>query len=431
MFGEDSAGNDRTTRRVPHYAMKTVTHSAPEFVNHEQDMIRQSFSCGNYTWMKEALPVELGPDAVNMLRRQRMERNRLADPLPQTWTKMTQLWGGGYYQEFEYMPDPYTDGDPMLKLRGNVKEKREKIANHDWRYPSQEKRLKHETMINDPRNKETYPYLGGNMDEELQPGSYHGRGTSSKDGSFSSTSQSSFVAGRGNGLDDNSRMSRMTLPMMVSRLQKRLAADWEDMTVVVSVTDQDLVQIAFHMATVDSERGVLAYMNVLSKDVELLGSLGLRKVSQLWGLKRDFSSDMQASLSKDDGDGGQDSANLEHVWTFFLLMPKWVRMRSTDAYYTVHPRSQGSAFRMSTAGSSVLLSLGSSVLDPAELAKRGSTSHGGSTHRDSTNRELPSATSARGVAQNPMKVDLSLIEKAVSTLPAISERSGRPPGGGS
>merc|ERR1719281_2150451 len=87
----------------------------------------------------------------------------------------------------------------------------------------------------------------------------------------------------------------MTLPMMVSRLQKRLAADWEDMTVVVSVTDQDLVQIAFHMATVDSERGVLAYMNVLSKDVELLGSLGLRKVSQLWGLKRDFTAEMQGA----------------------------------------------------------------------------------------------------------------------------------------
>merc|ERR1712048_623228 len=55
---------------------------------------------------------------------------------------------------------------------------------------------------------------------------------------------------------------------------------------------------------------------------------------------------------------------------FFLLMPKWVRMRPTDAYYTVHPRSQGSAFRMSTAGSSVLLSLGSSVIDPTDSSRR-------------------------------------------------------------
>merc|ERR1711971_545137 len=103
------------------------------------------------------------------------------------------------------------------------------------------------------------------------------------------------------------------------------------------------------------------YMNVLSKDVDLLGNLGLRKVSQLWGMRRDFSGhDEDARATR----------ALEHVWMFFLLMPKWVRMRPTDAHYTVHPRSQGSAFRMSTAGSSVLLSLGSSVLDPAEAVRR-------------------------------------------------------------
>ena len=36
---------------------------------------------------------------MHLLRRQRMERNRLAEPVPQTWSRMTQLWGGGYYQE--------------------------------------------------------------------------------------------------------------------------------------------------------------------------------------------------------------------------------------------------------------------------------------------------------------------------------------------
>jgi hypothetical protein len=78
---------EREKRRVQHYAQRTVSCSAPEFANHEQDVIRQSFSTGNHTWMKESLPVELGPDAINMLRRQRMERNRLAEPTPQTWSK--------------------------------------------------------------------------------------------------------------------------------------------------------------------------------------------------------------------------------------------------------------------------------------------------------------------------------------------------------
>eukprot|EP00971_Amphidinium_carterae_P194572 3861136-Amphidinium_carterae.1 len=47
---------------------RTIAHSAPEYANKEQDLIRQSFTRGNHTWMKESLPVELGPDAVNMLR---------------------------------------------------------------------------------------------------------------------------------------------------------------------------------------------------------------------------------------------------------------------------------------------------------------------------------------------------------------------------
>merc|ERR1711935_965149 len=71
--------------------------------------------------------------------------------------------------------------------------------------------------------------------------------------------------------------------------------------------------------------------------------------------------------------------NPENTWIFFLLTPKWVRMRPTDAYYTVHPRAQGSQFRMSTAGSSVLLSLGSSMFDPSESLQRKNPLSGGAT----------------------------------------------------
>jgi len=410
MLSED-LGPGSLTKRIPHYAQKTITTSAPEFANQEQDTIRQSFSTGNHTWMKEALPVELAPDAVNLLRRQRMERNRLAEPVPQTWSKMTQLWGGGYYQEFEYIPDEYDRSSGANRfMRGTSTERREKISHHDWRYPSQEKRLKHETMIRDPRNKDAYPYLGGDKDAELDPSKNFFRNSAFSGWDWSKEIsrmryEQSFLAGRGSGLEEGSKNSRMTLPHVVQTLQKRLDDDWEGTTVVVSATEQDLVQIAFHMATVDSERGVMAYMNVMSKDVELLGSLALRKVSQLWGMRRDFSAEMGES-PEPNASGGE----LEHVWTFFLMMPKWVKMRATDAYYTVHPRSQGSAFRMSTAGSSVLLSLGSSVLDPSEAAKR--------------KQEQSGSKSARGPRRIDGPLDLGLVEHAVVTLPNIHDGRG-------
>jgi len=271
---------------------------------------------------------------------------------------MTQLWGGGYYQEFEYMPEEYKDRRGLM-ARGADPDKRMKIANHDWRYSSQERRLKHEPMLHGvTADREQYPYLGGDKDAELEATKLFLRSVAvgsktslnkSQEKFLKSqqsawmvqdkaqmTSESSFLAGRGKGLEDNSRGSRMTLPTMVQRLQKKVDQDWEGSTVVVSATDQDLIQIAFHMYTVDSEGGVTAYMGVLSKDVDLLATLGLRKVSQLWGMQRDFSDELP------DRDGAEPG---EHTWMFFLLAPKWVKMRPTDAYYTVHPRSQGSAFR--------------------------------------------------------------------------------------
>jgi len=376
------------TKRIPHYALKTVAYSAPDFANAEQDVVRQSFSTGNYTWMKEALPVELGPDAINLLRRQRMERNRLAEPLPQTWSKMSQLWGGGFYQEFEYIPDSFERKHEMeMRERKESEDKRRSMHKHEWRKASQEVKLKHEPLIltteafENPGKKELYPYLGSadafTIPPKPEPLTLKGPG---RDADLQI--EGAFLSGRGKGLEDNGRMSRMRLPTIIKRLQQRLDEDWDDTTVVVSATDQDLVQIAYYMASVDSERGVLAYMNILSKDSELLDDLGLRKVSQLWGMKRDFTKELQAmsrqgessELDASKGENslgfldeeGHSTENPENTWMFFLLSPKWVKMRATDAYYTVHPRAQGSQFRMSTAGSSVLLSLGSSVFDPLE-----------------------------------------------------------------
>merc|ERR1712194_180463 len=156
----------------------------------------------------------------------------------------------------------------------------------------------------------------------------------------------------------------------------------------------------------------MGYMGVLAKDVDLIGNLGLRKVSQLWAMQRDFSAEMANSGTLSSGED-----TVQHTWMFFLLMPKWVRMRPTDAYYTVHPRSQGSAFRMSTAGSSVLLSLGSSVFDPADAMQRKNPLSGGATQ--SVRGGGPAQVGKPGGAKTgaPGQIDLSLIESAVSSLP--------------
>jgi hypothetical protein len=416
MQGHDDEGVTKD-RREPNYAKRTISRWAPEFANHEQDVIRQCFSTGSYTSLKQATPNDLAPDSVNALRRQRMNKNRLAEPEPRS--KMTQHWGSGHHKDFEYMPDPFDRRVSFDKeLRQHSIEKREKVANHDWRNASQEKRMKHEAMIHNPRQKETYPYMGGDRDDDddLQRSS----ATSSRTmgprsvGSENTEATGSFLAGIGRGLEDDSRTSRMMLPTIVQRLQKRITADWEGTAVVVSATDQDLLQVAFHLESVDCERGVLAYMGVFSKDVEL-GNLGLRKVSQLWGMSRTFAE-------------GLDSSELESTWIFFLLCPKWVRMRPTDAYYTVRPRHEGSTFRMSSAGNSVMLSLNSSsTSDPVETvrrSRRGSITTRGSPspgYRETLEMAFAAASTPR---KRGTEIDMHLIERAITTLPSVRSPRG-------
>jgi len=359
--------------RMPHYSQTTVSHSAADFSNTEQDMIRQAFHTGNYTWMKELLPVELYPESVNFLRKKRMDHVRTAQSArqPMTWSKMTSLWGGGYYFEFEFMPDPYdAKRDHELSEKRKERSKWDDMGHpKDWKLPSCSQRLKHEPLViskdelKDPRLKQSIPYLGPERSEEDS--------ITKKSLNESSIQQPSFKTGKGAGLNDDGKMSRAGVhPQIVYHLQNKLNEDWDDVVVIVSVTDMDIVQIAFEMKTVDSERGVMAYMNILSKDCELINTLGLRKISQLWGVQRIFSNSTMSKNESMESNRDKFDDQEDSTWMFFLLCPKWVKMRNTDAFYTRHPRAHGSQFRMSQAGSSVLMSMGNSIADQSISSSR-------------------------------------------------------------
>ena len=269
--------------------------------------------------------------------------------------------------------------------------------------------MKHEAMIERPgqkvhpysyrgetirrrqvREEEGFPYLGGPKELEL-PQTQDWTFLRSKVPLHDWTTapqvapSPTFLGGRGHGLEDDSRTSRMTLPMMREELQHRLCSDWPGLRVVVSCTPQDLIQVAFDLNTADSERALLGYMNVLAKEADFLCTRGLRKVSQLWGVRR---------LVEELGQGAQNV----NEWLLFLLTPKWVRMRPTDAYYTVHPRSSGSVFKMSAVGLSVMTSRDSDTVNEVRVRP----SPGSVTRAD--------------------KLDLLLLEKAASSLSTENSR---------
>eukprot|EP00929_Paragymnodinium_shiwhaense_P054668 TRINITY_DN27410_c0_g1_i1.p1 TRINITY_DN27410_c0_g1~~TRINITY_DN27410_c0_g1_i1.p1 ORF type:complete len:506 (+),score=122.74 TRINITY_DN27410_c0_g1_i1:131-1648(+) len=386
MSDTGSPPSSARVRRRRNYAHPTISCAAPDYANDEQDLLRQSFASGNFSGLRSAVPSGVAPGSVNQHRRQRQEKNRESDLAPRVWSQMVQSWSQAWPQDAPQQSDPYTRQQELAKAeRLRSKKQQDKIAPHGWRCTSQEKRLRHEfdsfsaaqetykslpLMPESVRLPPSSPYwMRKSMDSASMDGcSSYGEGTDDTNLPF-------FVAGgRDRDLQQDAR-SRLQLPLVLRRLQQRLDDDWEGCTVLVCATDQDLVQIAFSMATVDCEKGVLAYMGVLAKDPEV-NNMGLRKVGQMWATKRDFAEDgvFSAVAAQDSApfastEGVSKSTmmmlneevrgeDITQTWMFFLLAPRWVRMLPTDAFYTVHPRYEGSAFRMSTAGSSVLLSLG-------------------------------------------------------------------------
>ena len=82
-----------------------------------------------------------------------------------------------------------------------------------------------------------------------------------------------------------------------------LEQDWEGYVFEVSLTDDDNIAIRFETISVDSERGLVAYMNVFARTHVLMSKYSLTKLTEDWNAKP--------------GDGG----------LYFVLRPPWVKLQ--------------------------------------------------------------------------------------------------------
>ena len=86
-----------------------------EYTNKERDLIQRCFRTGNYNALRE-LPNRLAPNEILKYAREKQETNiNFANP---NKPKVNKLSGGGNYDVYEWLSDPY---DQYLK---EVKEKR-------------------------------------------------------------------------------------------------------------------------------------------------------------------------------------------------------------------------------------------------------------------------------------------------------------------
>ena len=105
--------------------------------------------------------------------------------------------------------------------------------------------------------------------------------------------------------------SLLTHSTLILRIVVR--RDWEDYEFEALATEDDLICIRFSMETVDSERGLKAYMNVLAASNSSIQKFQLQRVIEDWGTKP--------------GDG----------WFYFMLKPPWCKTKQVDTFFAMNP----------------------------------------------------------------------------------------------
>merc|ERR1739838_991363 len=103
---------------------------------------------------------------------------------------------------------------------------------------------------------------------------------------------------------------------IVENLRRSVKEDWEDYEFIVCATDDEHVVIRFELSTLDSEPGLVAYMNIFARTNTTVQDYLLKKVVEDWNVTP--------------GDG--------HL--YFTFRPPWVSGRLVDTFYSLHPEQR-------------------------------------------------------------------------------------------
>lgn len=291
---------------VPHYMLPNFASILPEYANSEADKIRESFSTGNYSAISK-IPNSICPDNVNSARYQSIDQNRKSSALNQAGKKAATSYTRNLFQEFEYVPSRYSLADELRsKSRVEKERKRLDIGGKDFVCSSNAVKLKHEDGFEDKSQK--FPYMSEPFEgaqEQMMRAKWL---------EDSKVLHGAFVpSGMGHTLE---KPTRTTLPQMVQEIHRVVSEDWSDYRFSVLATEEDTIVIRFDLKTIESEKGLVAYMNVMARSNMVVQKYCLKKVVEDWNTQP--------------GDG----------YLHFMFQPPWVHTRAVNTYFTLHPETR-------------------------------------------------------------------------------------------
>ena len=112
-----------------------------------------------------------------------------------------------------------------------------------------------------------------------------------------------FFTGANKPLDK--KANRSILGNMVAYIKKTILADWQDINFVIGTNPEEFIEIKFDGKTIDTTKGLHAYMNTLLHNNEEVMNFDLRRVIHYWGYK-------------------------EGQFIYYMLAPSWVKIKIND-----------------------------------------------------------------------------------------------------
>jgi len=297
-------------RALPHYALPNFSVVLPTFSNHESDCITQAFRIGNFVSLGD-LPNGIKPGQVSRNRFQKILDNREPSSSEPTAYKPK----AKYFSEFEYLPSAFSLVDDLAKTERIKHEEKTAMAGHKmpFRMSDTAVKLRHEDSF-------------GNTDTVMNTGAVDPYERADDQALRFKWLQDAAIlagpfrpAGRVKGQTGQAATeipSRASMPYMVDKLREAVEEDWSEYAFLVCSTDDEHLVVRFELSTLDSEPGLVAYMNMFARSNAVVNNLMLRKVVEDWNVTP--------------GDG--------HL--YFTFRPPWVAARVSDTFYALHPEQR-------------------------------------------------------------------------------------------
>ena len=278
-------------KRIPHYALPNVAAILPDYANIEQETIGQAFRAGNFTYL-QAVPNQVNPNFIAKAKASEQEWTRKSGFVDQTRVPFSPAKAPSrhtVFQEFEYIPSLYTLSDELRSEERKQKTlKQQEVAGaQPFVCSDTAARLKYEEgyasftrpseRTQEQLDAARYPYPENPYEaaDDLAARTRWLHTNMFVGGPMVPSGRTEFLK----------KPTLAMLPEIVETLQRMVSNDWPELEVMVQVTDDGLISISFPMDGLESDFGVLAYMNTRANANDIIEKFVLHKCVDKWNVR--------------------------------------------------------------------------------------------------------------------------------------------------